>query len=135
MPIHARPSTKSPIAVNIGPEVEFPLTVNVVAARKGWLQISGALSNRNEIYSDLGWLPTSFVSVTIKGKKGDDSQRQPTALLSTPSEPSVAKGHIASGTSVGVLDVRCGWIKVDHEGLSGWIQSASICTDPTGRCS
>lgn len=127
-------SVRSRVVAKIRPLTHDPLVVNVVAARKGWIQIGGAFSVGEQVISAIGWIPTEFVRASVVGERSNTSQRLSASILTHPRNSSAAIGAIVSGTEVELLEVRCGWVKVAHGNQRGWLRSGNICTDHVRSC-
>ena len=101
-------------------------TLTITEANNGWFKVVKAIgidNNNIEIPGRRGWIHSSVIGV---------STRKDIELLDAPYGTKI--GTIGQEISVRIKDKCSGWVKIEYEGLSGWVESKWLCGSPVTTC-
>lgn len=107
--------------------------LKLTESKNGWFKIEGPIQG---IVSDIelpegkGWIHGSVISVDTR-----NYDNQHLSILDKPKTGKVLR--VIKEVEIGLrLKELCGeWIKVEHDGIVGWIESKWLCGNPLTNCS
>lgn len=111
------------------PEYMFALT----EAQNGWFKIKGTISgmdNQIKIPNDEGWIHSSVIGVETRNYGGQELK-----LLDQPEGEKVVGLIKEQSYGLKIKDLCGEWVKVEHKGVTGWIESEWLCGNPVTTCS
>ena len=102
-------------------------TLTVVGFKDGWLKINNIESvNFGYKISELeGWIHYSIVGV---------SARRDLKLQSEPNSKKIIGTIEQEVFGIKIKDICSNWVRVEYEGISGWIESEWLCGSPVTTC-
>ncbi|WP_117884508.1 SH3 domain-containing protein [Aureibaculum luteum] len=122
--IRARPNGK--IVLKLNHEQDY-YAVELLAIKKEWFKIKKIRSiegNNIKIPGDIGWIHKSVIGAAT---------RKDVKLLDAPINGKFV-GTIEQETGVSIRDVCSDWVKIEYNGLIGWIASELLCGNPVTTC-
>ncbi|MDB2462728.1 hypothetical protein N9W61_01325 [Algibacter sp.] len=121
-----RESPSGSIVLKLNNTYGYGYTLNIIGYEKGWLKINGISGvDAYEISNFEGWIHGSIVGA---GTTHDIE------LLDKPNSKTKIGTLKGEQDAFKIKEVYCEWIKVDCNGLVGWVQSNKICGNPVTTC-
>ncbi len=102
-------------------------TLRITEEKNGWFKVVKAIGvegNNIAIPGGSGWIHNTVIGI---------STRRKVELLDAP-EDGIIVGTIDQETGVQIKDKYKDWVKIEHNGLSGWIQAEWLCGNPVTTC-
>lgn len=108
------------------------IVVNVVGYSNGWIKISGGEKIAGErVFDEIGWVSAKMLET---GTRGSDRYEGPVQLYAADNRRSKKVGTIPGDSLVQISGFKCGWLRVTHNGKSGWINGLNVCGNPVTNC-
>ena len=121
-----RESPSGPIVLKLNNTYGYGYILNVIDYENGWLKINSISGvDEYEISNFEGWIHGSIVgAATTYNLELLDKPNGKTKIGTLKGEHDTFK----------IKEVYCEWIKIDCNGLVGWVQSDKICGNPVTTC-
>ena len=108
--------------------------VRIVAAKGAWVKIVEALNEEGEtIFARQGWVHAPLLGMTTSWNPAKKAGQH--NLYSGPSAKSRVIGSLPAETPVSLESCRGKWVKVKHEGRTGWLAPEAQCANSRTNCS
>ena len=90
--------------------------------------VQSSISNRNRcrchtIAQRKGWVQLSLLGA---------STRKLVDIFDKPNGKSIVKLEVE--TQVAIEDIKINWVKINHNGLIGWVEAIWLCGNPVTTC-
>lgn len=111
------------------PEFSFHLT----EARDNWFKIEDpifGMEDEFEIPNGIGWVHGSVIGVDTRNYGGEELR-----LLDAPYDGAVVGVIKKESYGLKIKDLCGDWVKVEHNGMTGWVGSEWLCGNPVTSCS
>ena len=98
---------------------------DIVAHKNGWLKFNNMWSTDEYTISDISaWIHISVVGVAT---------RKDVTVLNEPNGKEKI-GVIEQESGAKIKDVCANWVKIEHNGIVGWVESEWLCGNPVTTC-
>ncbi len=103
-------------------------TLTITETNNGWFKvvnITGMESDDIKIPGGTAWIHGSVLEV---------STRRTIKLLDAPDGEALLVGRVDQEKQVRIKDRYLDWVKIEYQGLSGWVESEWLCGNPVTTC-
>jgi len=126
--VRTNPGNDSKIIGNL-PTDTLAVIVTLTAAQGNWVQLSKAQGAKKIEFQGSGWVYAPLLGTSTRGYATKSVSVYPNA-----NTQSAAIGRIPSQRGTKLLSCDRSWALVEYEGLKGWIEPESQCSNPLTTC-
>lgn len=105
-------------------------------ARNGWWRIKGIINEEADMNVTLSGSPTGqyWIHSSVVGIATSNYGNQRWCLRDTPSKSGKPTYWFNKEIIVHPLQVKGGWVKVEYNGHTGWIEQEKLCSSTITNC-
>lgn len=121
-----RENPNGEIVLKINNKHGYGYILNVIGFENGWLKINRISGiDEYQITEFEGWIHNSLVGATTTHNLD---------LVDKPNSKLFVGKLIGEQDTFKIIDANCEWIKIDCNGIMGWVKSEKICGNPVTTC-